>query len=271
MVETIIEPGRTNEAYWKDIWRYRELTLFLTLRDISVRYKQTAIGLAWAVLRPVLLMVVFLTFRKIMGIPSTVVPEAILIIAAVLPWQFFSTALLDSSSSLVTNSSLISKVYFPRMIVPLASVLTNLVDFGVSLLIVGLLLAAYQVNPGWYLLSLPVFTLLAFTLTLGAGLLLTSLNVEYRDFRYVVPFIVQFGVYISPVAFSSTDVPSQWRLLFFLNPMVGIVDGFRWSLTGGQTHLYWESVVASTLTTAALLRLGMWYFRRVERDFADVI
>jgi lipopolysaccharide transport system permease protein len=267
----IIAPGMTAKNYWRDLWHYRELLYFLAWRDIAVRYKQTAIGVAWALIRPALTMLVFVGFRRLVGLPSSAVPDPILVFAAVLPWQFFSSALSDSSSSLIGNANLISKIYFPRLIIPFAAVITSLVDFVVTLGLLALLMLWYGFAPGWQIIALPVLTLLAFGLSLGLGLLLAALNVEYRDFRYLVPFIVQFGLFVSPIAFSTADVPAQWRTLYALNPLVGIIDGFRWSLLGGRVPLDGAAVWVSSTVTAALIVLGVWYFRRMESSFADVI
>jgi lipopolysaccharide transport system permease protein len=270
-MKLVIEPGLAAKNYWGDLWRYRELMYFLAWRDIVVRYKQTAIGVAWALLRPALTMLVFVVFRRLVGIESGRVPDPVLVFAAVLPWQFFSTALSESSSSLIGNAGLISKVYFPRLIIPWAAVVTAFVDFLITLSLLAALMLWYQVAPGWQLLILPLFALLAFGLSLGIGLFLAALNVEYRDFRYIVPFIVQFGLFVSPVAFTTANIPEGWRTLYALNPMVGIIDGFRWSILGGHLPLEPQAAVLSVAVTGSSLLLGVWYFRRMERSFADVI
>jgi lipopolysaccharide transport system permease protein len=267
----IIEPGITTRNYSGDLWRYRELVWFLTWRDISVRYKQTFIGIAWAVLRPALTMLVFVVFRRMLGVAGGPVPDPILIFAGLLPWQFFSSGLSDCASSLVSNANLISKIYFPRLIVPIAAVLASLVDFLITVVLLAVIMFCYGFAPGWQLVAFPALVLLLFVLSLGAGLLLAALNVEYRDFRYVVPFIVQFGLFISPVAFSTDAVPENWRMLYALNPLVGIIDGFRWSLLGGQVPSMLETISISTAVTASMIVLGLWYFRRMESSFADVI
>ena len=233
-VSSSSSPAVAAKNYWRDLWRYRELLYFLAWRDIVVRYKQTAIGVAWALIRPALTMLVFVVFRRLAGLEPGGLPEPILVFAAVLPWQFFSTALTESSGSLIGNANLISKVYFPRLIVPGAAVVTAWWTFSSPSVLLAVLMAWYGVAPGWQLLTLPLFVLLAFGLSLGLGLFLAALNVEYRDFRYVVPFIVQFGLFISPIAFTTADVPERWRLLYALNPMVGIIDGFRWCILGGH-------------------------------------
>ena len=269
----VITAGRTERHYWHDLWHYRELFYVLAWRDLAVRYKQTVIGVVWALLRPVLTMVVFtVVFGKLAKLPSDgATPYAILVFAAMLPWQFFATALSESSNSLIGNASLISKVYFPRMIVPAGSVITSLVDFLISFGILVLMMAWYQFWPDWRIVSLPLFIALAFGSAMGAGLWLCALNVEFRDFRYIVPFIVQFGLYISPVGFSSSIIPEKWRLLYSLNPMVGVIDGFRWALLRGEAQLYWPGLLASTLVTTILCVTGVWYFRKMERTFADII
>jgi lipopolysaccharide transport system permease protein len=236
-----------------------------------VRYKQTVIGIAWALVRPALTMVVFVAFRRLVGLPAGAVPDAILVFAAVLPWQFFSGALAEASNSLIGNSNLVSKIYFPRLIIPFAAVTTSLVDFAITLVLLAVLMLWYGFAPSWQIVLLPVFLLIAFGLALGTGLLLAALNVEYRDFRYIVPFIVQFGLFVSPIAFNTSDVPDQWRLLYAFNPMVGIIDGFRWSLLGGHAVLIAETIWISAVVTALMVMLGVWYFRRMEHSFADKI
>ena len=268
----VIEAGRSEKHYWHDLWRYRELFYFLAWRDILVRYKQTAIGISWALIRPFLTMIVFsVIFGSLAKLPSNGVPYPILVFAAMLPWQFFSSALAESSTSLITNSNLISKVYFPRLIVPAGAVIVSLIDFLISgIILVGLMLW-YGFVPGWSILTLPLFTLMAFAASFGASLWLAALTVKYRDFRFIVPFIVQFGLYVSPVGFSSSVVPEQWRLLYSLNPMVGVIDGFRWAILGGQAQIYWPGFLLSLVLVAVLLLSGIWYFRRTERTFADII
>lgn len=270
--ELVIEAGRAEKQYWKDLWRYRELFYFLAWRDILVRYKQTAIGMAWALIRPFLTMVVFtVVFGNIAKLPSEGVPYPILVFAALLPWQFFSTALAECSNSLISNANLISKVYFPRLIVPISAVIVSFVDFMVSGMILLGLMAWYNFVPSWRILTLPLFIGIAFAASIGVGLWLAALNVEYRDFRYIVPFIVQFGLYISPVGFSSNRVPEQWRLLYSLNPMVGVIDGFRWAILGGTSKIYMPGFILSVGLVFLLLISGIWYFRKMERTFADVI
>ncbi len=270
--EIIIEAGRTEVRYWNDVWRYRELFYFLAWRDILVRYKQTAIGIAWSVLRPLATMVVFtLVFGTFAGLPSQGAPYPVMVFAAMLPWQFFATALAECSNSLVVNSNLLSKVYFPRLIVPSSAIIVCVVDFIISLVLLFLLMSWYGVWPDWRMLTLPLFFLLALLCALGSGLWLAALNVKYRDFRYVVPFIVQFGLYISPVGFSSSVVPERWRLIYSLNPMVGVIDGFRWAILGEGQKLSWDGLALAVAGTAVLLVLGIRYFRQTERAFADII
>jgi lipopolysaccharide transport system permease protein len=271
--EFVIEAGRTELHYWHDLWRYRELFYTLAWRDLAVRYKQTVIGVAWALLRPLLIMVIFtVVFGRIAKLPSVgAAPYAIMVYAAMLPWQFFSAAMSEASNSLILNANLISKVYFPRLIVPAASVITSLVDFLISFTILVVMMAWYKYWPDWRLLSLPLFMALAFGSAMGVGAWLCAMNVKYRDFRYIVPFIVQFGLYISPVGFSSSVVPAQWRFLYSLNPIVGVIDGFRWALLRGDAQLDWPDVLMSIAVTVILYLTGIWYFRKVERTFADVI
>jgi lipopolysaccharide transport system permease protein len=273
MEELAIEAGRSERQYWKDLWRYRELFYFLAWRDFLVRYKQTVIGIAWALIRPVLSTVTFtIVFGQIARLPSDgMVPYSILVYAAMLPWQFFSTALTESSNSLISNPNLVSKIYFPRLIVPASSVITTFSDFLISLSILVLMMGWYQFMPDWRLVTLPLFVALACGAAFGSGLWLCALNVKYRDFRYVVPFIVQFGLYISPVGFSSSLIPETWRVLYSLNPMVGVIDGFRWALLRGQVQLYWPGLLASVAVSATICVTGFWYFRKVESGFADVI
>lgn len=268
----IIEPGRTERNYWQDLWRYRELFYILSWRDIKVRYKQTVVGAAWAIVRPLLTMVVFtVVFSRIAGLPSEgAAPYPILVYAAMLPWQFFANALSEASNSLIGNANLITKVYFPRLIIPASSVITAFVDFAISFLLLLGLMILYQYAPSWRLVFLPAFILLAFFTAFGVGLYLTALNVRYRDFRYIIPFIVQFGLYISPVGFSSSVVPADWRWAYNLNPMVGIIDGFRWCILG-ETPLDTASLLSSTAVATTFTWIGVRYFRKMEKSFADVI
>jgi lipopolysaccharide transport system permease protein len=267
----VIEPGRAHRNYWGDIWRYRELLYFLAWRDIAVRYKQTAIGVAWALIRPLLTMLVFVGFRRMAGLSSAGPPQPLLVMAAVLPWQLFSSALSDASASVLTNGNLISKIYFPRLVAPAAAVAVSLVDFLVTLGLLIVLMAWYGAWPSWQVLTLPFFILLAMALSLGAGVILAALTVKYRDFRFITPFIVQFGLFVSPVAFKASEVPGALRWVVEANPLVGVIDGFRWALLGGTTPLDPIAVAYSAIAAAVLLWLGVGYFRRVERGFADII
>jgi lipopolysaccharide transport system permease protein len=269
----IIEPGRTEKNYWTDLWRYRELFIILAWRDVSVRYKQTIIGILWAVIRPLLTMVVFtVIFGRIAKLPSDgQAPYALLVFAAMLPWTLFANALSESSNSLINNANLIGKVYFPRLIIPAATLVTAFIDFLISFVILLGMMLWYRFLPGWQLLYLPFFILLALLASLGPGLWITALNVKYRDFRYVIPFVVQFGLYVSPVGFSSNVIPEQWRLLYSLNPMVGVIDGFRWCLLGGNSTLYLPGFLLSLGIIALFLYLGVTRFRRTEKTFADLI
>jgi homopolymeric O-antigen transport system permease protein len=270
---TVIEPGRTERHYWRDLWRYRELFQVLAWRDISVRYKQTVIGAAWALIRPFLMMVVFtIVFGKLAKLPSEgAAPYALLVFAGILPWTFFATALTDASNSLISNANLVSKVYFPRLIIPIAAVMVALVDFLISFAIFAGLMIWYQFMPGWQVVLLPAFVLMAIFASLGIGMWVTALNVRYRDFRYVIPFIVQIGLYVSPVGFSSSIIPEEWRLVYALNPMVGVIDGFRWCLLGGKSNIYLPGVWLSLAVTAFFTWFGIRQFRKMEKGFADLI
>ncbi len=271
-IETVIEAGRTERQYWQDLWRYRELFYFLAWRDILVRYKQTAIGMAWALIRPFLTMVVFtVIFGGLAKLPSDGVPYPILVFAGMLPWQLFANSLTTASGSLVGNAGLISKVYFPRLIVPTSAVVVSFVDFLISIMILLGLMAWYAYIPTWRILALPVFTLIACIASLGGGLWLAALTVKYRDFSYVIGFIVQFGLYISPVGFSSNIVPEQWRWLYSLNPMVSVIDGFRWAILNKEVTLHPIGFPLSLMVVALLFITGLNYFRKTERTFADVI
>ncbi len=271
--EIVIEAGRTEKNYWADLWRYRELFVILAWRDIAVRYKQTIIGVIWAVVRPFLTMVVFSAiFGRIARLPSDGgAPYALMVFAGMLPWSLFSTALGEASNSLIGNERLISKVYFPRLIIPTATVVTAFVDFLISFVILVGLMLFYRFPPGWSMLLLPSFIVLALLASLGPGLWITALNVKYRDFRYVIPFVVQFGLYVSPVGFSSGVIPGDWRLLYSLNPMAGVIDGFRWCILGAGSPLYWPGFVLSIAAVAFFLWLGISRFRKMENTFADLI
>ncbi|NES18040.1 MAG: ABC transporter permease [Symploca sp. SIO3E6] len=270
--ELIIESGCTESQYWKDLWNYRDLFYFLAWRDIIVRYKQTVIGMAWALIRPFFTMIVFtVVFGNLAKLPSEGAPYPILVFAGTLPWQFFANSLSQSSNSLINNANLISKVYFPRLIVPSSAVIVSFVDFMISGIILLGLMAWYNFVPSWRIVTLPLFMVIVFAASMGIGLWLCSLNVKFRDFRNIVPFIVQFGLYISPVGFSSNVVPEQWRLLYSLNPMVGVIDGFRWAILGGSSNIYWPGFMVSLTLVSLFLLTGIRYFRNTERTFADVI
>ena len=269
----IIEPGHTEKNYWADLWRYRELFIVLAWRDISVRYKQTVFGIAWAVIRPFLTMVVFtVIFGHIAKLPSDGdTPYALMVFSAMLPWQLFSMVLSDTSQSLIDNVNLITKVYFPRLIIPIATMVRAFIDFLVSFVILIVLMVWYRFIPGWSICCLPFFVLIALSASFGPSLLIASINVKYRDFRYVTPFIVQFGLYISPVGFSSQVIPEKWRLLYSLNPMVGVIDGFRWCILGKSSVIYWPGFGLSLLISVLFLWLGITRFRSMEKMFADLI
>lgn len=274
----VLEPGSSDRRYWQDLWTYRGLFGFLAWRDILVRYKQTAIGVLWSIIRPLLTLGVmaFIGWLFESSVPGDT-PRLLLVGAATLPWTFFSTAFSESANSLIANSNLLTKVYFPRLIVPASTVIVCLIDFLISCAILAVLMAAYRHAPGIEILALPLFLLLALVTALGSGLLIAALNVRYRDFRYIVPFIVQFGLYVSPVAFSSADIygsariPEALKLLYAMNPMVGVIDGFRWCLLGSSVQLYLPGFALSVGISLLLLAAGIRYFRRTERGFADVI
>jgi lipopolysaccharide transport system permease protein len=276
MTELDIQAGKTERHYWADLWRYRELFFFLSWRDILVRYKQTVIGVLWAVIRPLLTTVIFTIIGgRLAKLPSDGLPYAVLVFAAMLPWQFFAQSLTEASNSLITNSNMISKIYFPRLIIPASSVIVSFVDFLISSLILAALMAWYHVPPTWRLLLLPLFTGLAFFASFGVSLWLAALNVKYRDFRYVIPFIVQFGLYVSPVMFTSSIIRNKLGAtvaqFYCLNPMVGVIDGFRWAV-GSQADAYLGSnLLVSLAVTALLLFSGVKYFRATEKVFADII
>jgi lipopolysaccharide transport system permease protein len=271
--DLVIEPGRSGKNYWNDLWRFRELFLFLAWRDILVRYKQTVIGLAWSLIRPLLTMVIMtIIFGRLAKMPTDGnVPYPILVYAAMLPWQFFSTAFSEASNSLITNSNMLTKIYFPRLIIPASTVIVNFVDFIISFIILIGLMLWYHFVPSWTILYLPLFLGLALLASIGFGLYIAALNVKYRDFRYIVPFVVQFGLYVSPVGFSSNVIPEKWRLLYSLNPMVGVIDGFRWSILGGNSQIYLPGFLLSVVLIVFLLIFSIWYFRKMEKSFADVI
>jgi lipopolysaccharide transport system permease protein len=272
MTQLLIEAGRTERQYWRDLWRYRELFYFLAWRDLLVRYKQTFVGAGWSLIRPLLTMIVLtVVFGKLGKMPSGGRPYPLLVLCGMLPWQFFSTAMAESGNSLVMNSNMISKVYFPRLAIVGSSVITSFVDFLISGVFLVVLMICYRYAPPLTVLFLPFFVLLAFGASLGVGLWIAALMVEYRDFRFIVPFMVQFGLYISPVGFQSSVVPQRFRLLYALNPMVGIIDGFRWCVLGGQNGIYWIGLGIAIIEVIVLVASGVWYFRKTEQTFADVI
>lgn len=268
----VIEAGRAESNYWRDLWRFRELFLLLGWRDVLVRYKQTALGIAWAVLRPLLTMLVFtVVFGRMAKFQDERAPYAVVVFAALLPWQLFASGMTEAGNSLTGNAALITKVYFPRLMLPLSGIAVSLIDFAISLLLLGALMAVYGYVPDWHLAALPVFLALALLAATGASIWCAALNVRYRDFRYVVPFVVQLGLYASPVGFTSDRVPEAWRWLFSLNPMVGVIDGFRWALLRGSPDLYWPGVAGSALCLTLLGVSGLYYFRRTEKTFADLV
>jgi lipopolysaccharide transport system permease protein len=269
----VLEPGRADRHYWRDLWAYRELFAILAWRDIAVRYKQTIIGIAWVVVRPFLTMVVFtVVFGRLAKLPSDgTAPYPVMVFAGLLPWFLFSTILSEASNSLVGNANLIGKVYFPRMIIPASAAVVALVDFGINLAILFGLIVWYGFALTWHFVLLPAFIVLAVLASLGPALVMTALNVKYRDFRFIIPFVVQFGLYVSPVGFSSAVVPERWRLWYSLNPVVGVIDGFRWCVLGGQSPLYIPGFLLSLCVVALFLWVGIAHFRRTERSFADLI
>lgn len=271
MAKLIIEAGRNERHYWTDLWRFRELLYFLAWRDVLVRYKQTTIGILWALLRPLLAMVMFtVIFDRIAGLPSEGVPYPLLIFAAMLPWQFFANAITEASASVVGNANLIAKIYFPRLIIPASAIIVTLVDVIVSCALLLVLFAWYDFWPSWRILTLPLLLALTFLAALGPGLLITALNVRYRDFRYIVPFLVQFGFFFSPIGFSSAVIPVSWRWLYHINPIAGIIDAFRWAICGLPPP-YPLGLPLSAAVTGVFLILGFRTFRHMERTFADVI
>ena len=268
----VIEAGRSKSQYWRDLWQFRELFYFLAWRDVLVRYQQPVIGASWALIKPLLTMVVFtIVFGKIAKLPSGGAPYPIMVFVAMLPWQFFSTSFAEAGNSLVVNAPMISKVYFPRLILPTSTVIVSLIDFLISFAIMLALMVWYRFVPDIKILLLPLFFLLVFMASIAGGLWIAALNVRYRDFRYIIPFVVQFGLYISPVGFSSAVIPEKWRLLYSLNPMVGVIDGFRWAVLGGEYQLYWPGFLLSILLVVVILFSGIAYFRKTEKTFADVI
>jgi len=269
----VLEAGRAERHYWRDLWSFRELFAILAWRDIAIRYKQTVIGVAWAVVRPLLTMLIFtVIFGRLAHLPSDgAVPYPVLVFAGMLPWMLFSTILSEASNSLVSNANLIGKVYFPRLIVPCASGVVALVEFAITFILLVFMMLRFGFLPDFRVVFLPLFIALAVLASLGPALYITALNVKYRDFRFIIPFIVQFGMYVSPVGFSSAVIPEKWRLLYRLNPVVGVIDGFRWCLLRGQSELYMPGLYLNLIIIAVFLWLGVSYFRKNERTFDDVI
>lgn len=268
----VVDADKTKSDYWREVWRYRELLFFFAWRDFLVRYKQTSIGVAWAVLRPLAMMgVLTLVFGYLVGLSSGDIPYPILVFSALLPWQFFANTFAEMGHSLVMNANMISKIYFPRLVVPAGALAVGLVDFLISCILLAGVMVLTGFTPGIQILLLPFFLLIAILASLGAGLWVAALNVRYRDFRHVIPFVVQFGLYISPVGFSSRVVPEDWRLLYSLNPMVGVIDGFRWCIIGDDYALYFPGLILSIVLVLILLASGIHYFRKTETTFADVI
>lgn len=271
--QLVLEPGRSDKNYWADLWAYRELFFVLAWRDVSVRYKQSALGAAWAIIRPLLTVIVFtFIFSRVANLPSTGdVPYPIMVYAGTLPWFLVSSILGDASQSLVSNANMISKIYYPRLITPAASSIVSLVDFTLSFAVLLLMMLLFWFAPSWQIIFLPIFIVYAVAVAFGPAMMLASLNVRYRDFRFVVPFLIQFGLYISPVGFSSDVVPDEWRLLYSLNPAVSVIDGFRWCLLGGDAQIYWPGLLLGLAVTSLLIYVGLRTFRQTERSFADYI
>ncbi|MFS8930191.1 ABC transporter permease [Cupriavidus taiwanensis] len=269
---TYLESGRAAKDYWRDFWRHRELLMFLVWRDIIVRYKQTVVGTSWVLIRPFLTMLVFtFVFGKVANLASGNVPYSLVVFTGLLPWFFFASALSECSNSLVGNSHLISKIYFPRLIVPVGSITVSIVDFLITFVLLFVVMAWHRFMPGGQIVFVPLFILLAILVSFGLGLWTAALNVRFRDFRHLIPFVLQLGVYVSPVGYSSQVLPEKWRLVYSLNPMVGVIDGFRWSILGGDFSMYWPGLVISAVMSVTLVVTGIWYFRKTESTFADVI
>ena len=264
----VLEPGRAEKNYWHDLWSYRELFAILAWRDVAVQYKQSVIGVLWALVRPLLTMVIFtVIFGRLAKLPSDgTIPYPVMVMCGTLPWFLFSTILNQGSNSLVTNANMIRKVYFPRIIVPTAASVVALVDFAITFVLLLGLMTVFSVLPDWRILFLPIFIAMGILASLGPALILGALNVRYRDFRFIVPFIIQFGMYVSPVGFSSALVSEEWRLLYSLNPAVGVIDGFRWCLLGGEASFYWTGFLSSLAIIAILFWLGIKFFRATEKN-----
>ena len=271
--DLIIEPEKATGDFILELLRYRELFFFMAWRDILVRYKQTLIGIAWGVIRPLLSMIIFtVIFGRVAGLPSEgTVPYPIMVFSALLPWQYFSNAMQASSNSLIGASSMVSKIYFPRLILPTSSVFVSAVDFVISFGLLCVLMVIYRFMPSPLILLMPVFFIPATLVALGVGYWFAAIGVRYRDFRHIMPFIIQFGMYVSPVGFSSSVIPERWRLIYSLNPMVGVIDGFRWCVQGTSVSLYLPAFFISIVTSLIVFWYGLRYFRGTERLFADYI
>jgi lipopolysaccharide transport system permease protein len=269
----VIEAGSGTLRYWRDVWAYRELLAILAWRDVAVRYKQAVLGSGWAVIRPLLTMLIFtFIFGVLAKLPSAgSTPYPLLVLSGMLPWLLFSGILAEASNSLINNAPLVGKIYFPRVIIPVATCLVALIDFLISIAIFVVMAVWYKFVPDWKIIFFPLFTILAALVAIGPSLLISALNVKYRDFRYIVPFMIQIGMYVTPVGFSSTIVPAKYQLLFALNPMVGVIDGFRWCLLRGAQPLNWTSLSISIVAALVMLVIGAVYFRRTEKTFADII
>lgn len=267
----VIRPN-SFKGYWEAIWQYREILYILARRDIVVRYKQTVVGLVWTLIKPLLTMIAFtIVFSKIADLPSTVMPYPILVMAGLLPWYFFANTLGEMGNSIVNNQSMVSKIYFPRLLLPFSTITVGLIDLLIALILLFVLMVFYGMTFSLHLLALPLFMIFCALACIGPGLLFAGMNVKYRDVRIIIPFIMQFGMYISPVGFSSTLVSDNFKMLYATNPMVSVIDGFRWCISGGQTGIYWPGFMVSSFVTILMLVIGLWYFRRVEKSFADVI
>lgn len=267
-----LQAGGSAQSYWSDVFRYRELFAVLAGRDITVRYKQTVIGILWAVLRPLLTMMVFtFVFGRIANLPSEGAPYPLLVFCGMVPWFFFASSISESSGSLVANANLLSKVYFPRILIPISSILVAAVDFIIAMILLIAIMIFFEFLPSWRLLTLPIFLIIALGAAIGLGLCFSALNIRYRDFQFIVPFLLQLGIYVSPIGFSSSVVPEQWRLVYALNPMVGVIEGFRWAVLGDAFELRWDMLAVSGGVAAVLLCAGVLFFRRFERGIADVI
>lgn len=268
----VIEAGKLEKQYWKDMWEFRELFYFLSWRNMLVRYKQTIIGISWSIIQPICTMLIFsVIFGKLANLPSDGVPYPILVFSALLPWQFFSNSMSDSSNSLVANAAMISKIYFPRIIILTSAVFVKLIDFFLGFVILIILMVYYKFTPTWNIVFLPLFLFMVFFLSIGLGLWFGALYVKYRDFRYIVPFMLQIGMFVSPVGFTSSIVPEKWKFLYSLNPMVGVIEGFRWCIIGKNSAIYWPGFLISIVFTIIIVLTGILYFRKNERIFADVI